>query len=135
MIDDGDKGRSNRRPQLRVLFGGAHPEGVLSPREREKLYARKEELICHEFVVKRAELLEEVYYEHGAQVISECREYAQIATALKLGKHISFVQYQNDILDGEVEGEANSEIEKTLYQEFMFCLATTIGTLHKLYQE
>ena len=67
--------------------------------------------------------------------MEECSRYARLYTSLKTGKHISFIELQNDILSGARQGEADEEVARHLYDGFMDCLAATIEHWASFYRQ
>ena len=118
--------RTNHPPHLKVLIGGAHPEGRLDEPSRARIRREADSLMEGAALARRAEGLEDMYYREGATITEECNRYALLYTSLKTGKHVSFVELQNDILNRGRQGETDVEIARHLYDGFMDCLATTI---------
>ena len=108
-----------RRARFKLIIGGAHPEGQLSSAERERLQTKLTYMRSPEARRIFAEVLENIYYEHGESVLAQLRKYSQTVTALTLNKHITFVELQNEILDGEREGPVDDECARLLFASFM----------------
>lgn len=110
---------TNKHAHLRVLFGGAHPQGRLTAEQREELTRKVSALTSEASLTHLAEQIESQYIEHCKGIIEEISEYTQIKCALETGKHITFVRHQSDILDGSTEGPIDPECERILYQGFL----------------
>ena len=104
---------------------------------REELSHRLNFLKKKTIVTWQAELLESLYFTHGQDVQGKAKEYAQLATSLQSGKHLTFVKYQNDILDGVIDPpnqEVDPSIEDALYKHFMRYLQEVILTWYYMYE-
>ena len=123
-----------RRRRFKVLIGGAHPQGRLSTEAKNALERDVEKMHSEDAVREIAELLEEIYYEHGGAVIARLREYSQAHTALRLGKHVTFVELQNEILDGDREGVVDDECAQCLYKSHMMLLSMSIRKWASMYE-
>ena len=86
-------------------------------------------------LTERAEKLEHIYYREGKTIMEECNQYALLYTAHKTGRHISFIELQNDILNQTRQGEGDPEIARHLYDGFMDCIATTIEHWASFYRK
>ena len=87
---------NERRARFKVLIGGAHPQGRLSADAKAALERNVEEMRSEDAVREIAELLENIYYEHGEAVNARLQKYSHAYTALRLGKHVTFVELQNE---------------------------------------
>lgn len=123
-----------RRARFKVLIGGAHPQGRLSPETKVALERSVKEMRSEDAVREIAELLENIYYEHGEAVIARLRKYSQAYTALRLGKHVTFVELQNEILDGGREGIIDDECAQCLYESHMMLLGMSILKWASMYE-
>lgn len=123
-----------RRARFKVLIGGAHPEGRLSAEAKAAFERNVEEMRSEDAVREIAELLEDIYYEHGETVITRLRKYSRAYTALKLDKHITFVEHQNEILDGGREGTVDDECAQCLYESDMMLLSMSIRKWASMYE-
>ena len=122
-----------RRAQFKVLLGGAHPQGRLSGDEKKRLEDLVKKLDSPNAHLGRAELLEEIYYKHGHEILEDCKLYARAHVCLEHDKHVTFVEYQNEILDGQRPGEPDEELAMALYYPFMKLLHRTIKTWCDMY--
>ena len=102
-----------------VIIGGVHPEGNLTPEVRDKIQKELRQLESEDELQVLAEILENIYYEHGERITEILRRYSQLSASLVLDKHISYISYQNDVLDGSVRGNINHSCEEALYDSFM----------------
>ena len=127
--------RTNHPPNLKVLIGGAHPEGRLDESSRARIKQEADSLMEDAALASRAEELEDMYYRKGEAITEECNRYALLYTSLKTGKHISFIELQNDILNRGRQGETEVEIARHLYDGFMDCLATSIEHWASFYRK
>ena len=125
---------NEHRKRFKVLIGGAHPEGKLTKAQTREFRERASRIISREAHRKRAETIQHMYLEHCADVDEECAEYARIMTALQLGKHITFVGHQDEILAGQREGEVDKEVARVLYISFMRILSSTIRRWGEFYE-
>ena len=117
-----------RRAQFKVILGGAHPQGRLSEDGRKRLEDLLKKLDSPDEHFRRAELLEDIYYKHGKRIQEDCKQFARACVCLEHDKHITFVEYQIEILNGLRPGEPDEELAMALYAPFMKLLQRTIQT-------
>ena len=125
----------DRRAQLKVLIGGAHPEGKLDKPSEETLRQALEKMTSENGLQEFAELLEDMYYSHGERITSILRKYSRMRVAFEMKRHITFVEHQNEILDGDREGEVDDECAKLLYVAFMDYLHHSILKWADIYSD
>ena len=125
----------DRRAQLKVLIGGAHPEGKLDMAAVEELRQQLNQMQSEDSLREFAEQFEEMYYNHGEHITARLKKYSRIQAAYMTQRHLTFIEHQNEILDGDREGEVDEACADILYTSFMRHLFEGILTWASMYKE
>ena len=126
---------AERRAQLKVLIGGAHPQGKLDQSLLEAIRYELEAMESEDGRREFAELLENMYHEHGEHITDWLKRYSRLAVAIEMKRHVTFVEHQNEILDGDREGEVDNECARLLYRAFMDYLHQGIVKWAEMYND
>ena len=105
----------DRRAQLKVLIGGAHPEGKLDAHDIEELRQQLNRMQSEDSLREFAEQFKEMYYSHGEHITARLKKYSRIRAAYMTQRHLTFIEHQNEILDGDREGEVDEACADILY--------------------